>query len=768
VRITLRKSRKLPDKAQQIDHRNSVKSSASLACLLIAAACAASIAQGEDKVTYDDHVAAIFRARCSTCHNPTAKKADLDVTNYLKLMQGGASGASVTPGDADSSYLFSLVARTSQPYMPQNADKLPDAEIDLLRRWINGGALENAGSKAAKPKPKIAMSSQGASSKRPDVIPMPPHMVLEPAFRTAHPTMARSLATSPWAPLVAVTGQKQVLLYNTKTLDLLGVYPFPEGQPNVVRFSRDGKLLLAGGGQPAASGKVVVWDIATGDRVFEIGKELDAVLAADISADHKLIALGGPQRVVRVYSTETGELKYELTKHTEWVLTAEFSPDGVLLATSDRNGGLFVWEADTGHEYLTLAGHTAAVNAIEWRDDSNILASASEDATVCLWEMENGTAVKKWNAKTPLTSLDFTRNGQLITGGRDGVLRWWKQDGQQGKETKPIGDLAVSVAYCDEADRAIMASWSGATQVYKPDDGAVVGSLITNPSSLGERLVAAETALQQKTAAAAPLAEVKRRAEEENTKADTAFKSAQQQDSSLQAKASALAAEVQKTSQARTAAEAERAKTSTTISQNEAARPLVGEALRQVVEAVSKAPNDQKLASVQKQLTEQLKTMERSTADLNTKIAELNTNIVNADAQLKTLNAQLESVNKESASASEKLKGLQSQSEQAAKSLAAAQKAVSPAEAALAACHREVARWKDEIAFRDQIASLQSELDSANKVVAARQADLDKANKQLADVQSNVNAVKKQFDAAAGGADAVTAKIRAARSSSPK
>ena len=38
--------------------------------------------------------------------------------------------------------------------MPQNADKLPDAEIDLLRRWIDGGALENAGSKAAKPKAK--------------------------------------------------------------------------------------------------------------------------------------------------------------------------------------------------------------------------------------------------------------------------------------------------------------------------------------------------------------------------------------------------------------------------------------------------------------------------------------------------------------------------------------------------------------------------------------------------------------------------------------
>ena len=106
----------------------------------------------EKKVTYDDQLAPIFRQRCSTCHNPTKKKADLDVTAYSTLMHGSSSGAVIEPGDADSSQLYSLVTHQSEPYMPQNADKLPDGEIDLIRRWINGGALENAGSKAARPK----------------------------------------------------------------------------------------------------------------------------------------------------------------------------------------------------------------------------------------------------------------------------------------------------------------------------------------------------------------------------------------------------------------------------------------------------------------------------------------------------------------------------------------------------------------------------------------------------------------------------------------
>ena len=53
---------------------------------------------------------------------------------------------------------------------------------------------------------------------------------------------------------------------------------------------------------------MVVWDIHSGRRIIEIGDELDEVLAADISSDQTLIALGGPQRVVRIYATETGQL----------------------------------------------------------------------------------------------------------------------------------------------------------------------------------------------------------------------------------------------------------------------------------------------------------------------------------------------------------------------------------------------------------------------------------------------------------------------------
>src|SRR6476620_4024355 len=103
------------------------------------------------------------------------------------------------------------------------------------------------------------------------------------------------MAASPWAPLLAVAAPHAVLLYNTDSLDLVGSLPFPHGQVNVLRFSRNGQLLLAGRGGKA--GKGVVWSVADGRVLTEVGDEHDAVLAADISADQSQVALGGPSKV---------------------------------------------------------------------------------------------------------------------------------------------------------------------------------------------------------------------------------------------------------------------------------------------------------------------------------------------------------------------------------------------------------------------------------------------------------------------------------------
>src|SRR5207247_10736197 len=108
---------------------------------------------------------------------------------------------------------------------------------------------------------------------------------LEPVMHTAHASALTGLASSPWAPLIALAGQKQVLLYQSETLELLGILPFTEGQPADLKFSRSGALLLAGGGHGGKSGRILVWDVITGERLMTLGEEYDTVLAADMRPD---------------------------------------------------------------------------------------------------------------------------------------------------------------------------------------------------------------------------------------------------------------------------------------------------------------------------------------------------------------------------------------------------------------------------------------------------------------------------------------------------
>ena len=463
--------------------------------------------RAQDVVTFDDNVLPVLRQRCGSCHNPDKKAGGLDITTYTGLLAGGGSGGSIEPGDAGASYLYKLVTQEDEPKMPPDSPPIPEEERAILKRWIDGGVLENKGSKAAAPKKKkFAMAMDAAPTERPAVVALPSHLPLEPVVHTKSTSACTSIATSPWAPVAAVCGQKQVLLYRTDTRQLVGVLPFPEGRPQILQFSRNGSLVLAGGGRGGASGKVVAWAVDSGRRVIEVGDELDTVLAADISADHRLVALGGPQKVVRVYSTETGERLHEMKKHTDWVTAASFSPDGVLLATGDRNGGLMVWESQTGRDYLTLAGHTAAITAVSWRADSNILATGSEDGTIRLWEMENGGQVKSWNAHGGgVAALEFTRDGRLVSIGRDKQPKIWAQDGNQQRAFDPCADLGLAISFCDETDSVIVGDWTGELRVWKAADGArLAGDVTANPLPIAARIAAAEKALAERGPAVEP------------------------------------------------------------------------------------------------------------------------------------------------------------------------------------------------------------------------------------------------------------------------
>lgn len=442
------------------------------------------------KVTYDNDVLPIFEQVCLNCHNPDKTKGGLDLSSFSATLKGSSGGKIVEPRDLSSS-LLAVVKQSSEPKMPPEGDPLSSAQIEVIKNWIDGGLLENKSSSARKPaKPKFDASLQSDPAAKPEgPPPMPEHVLLEPSVVAPRASAIHAMVASPWAPLLAVTGQRQVLLFHTDSRELVGVLPFPEGDPVSLAFTPNARYLIVGGGIPGKSGKTVTFDVITGERILTAGKEFDTIIATDLHPNLDKVATGSPSRLIKLWKTEDGSQISSIKKHTDWVTSLDFSPDGILLATGDRNGGLWVWESGSGNEFHTLRGHQAGITASQFRPDSNILASASEDGTVRFWEMNNGKEIKKIDAHPGgVLAFSWARDGSFATAGRNKTAKIWKPDFGQLREFKKLPDIPTAIALNAEGTQVYIGDYNGFIAVYDTKKGDKLGQMDTNPPSIESRL----------------------------------------------------------------------------------------------------------------------------------------------------------------------------------------------------------------------------------------------------------------------------------------
>jgi len=452
-----------------------------------------------EKPNFQDDIIPIFEQSCNSCHNPDRARGGLDLTNINAILAGGSSGEVSLPGDPDGSLLYLLPARLQEPHMPPRGEKIEKSQLLLIKNWIAQGMLPTASGKPMKKKKSSVNLALGSVSmgKPEGPPPMPRHLSLQPTMVTDRAFAPSAMAAAPWSPLVALAGQKQIILYNTENLQISGILPYDEGFIESMNFSRNGKLIIASGGRGGKSGNVAGWDVETGRKVLNVGEEQDSILTADISADQSLVVIGGTNKLVKVFDLATNEILYKIKKHSEWVTQVSFSPDGILLATADRNGGLFVWEARTGNPFYTLDGHKQEITSLSWRADGNVLLSSSEEGAVRTWEMINGKQVRTWNANSGGTlSAHYAQNGNIVTAGRDKTVKFWDGNGKGLRTISGFADIVMESRLSHDGSKIIAGDWTGKVGIWNSADGKHLGDLNANPPTIESRVT---IATQQRT-----------------------------------------------------------------------------------------------------------------------------------------------------------------------------------------------------------------------------------------------------------------------------
>jgi len=389
----------------------------------------------ETPLTFEDNVASVLKKTCATCHGDGKQEAGLNLASYAGLMKGSGGGEIVVPGRSSASRLIEVLKSNDEgERMPPDGERLSAEVVSMIAKWIDTGVRENAGSSAAAMRTLGFKPAASSSEGGPGAVPANLPSFTPVPTRRSYPILA--LASSPRAPVLALSRYAAIELLDPATRNPLGTIPFPEGEPLVLTFSRSGRLLLAAGGKPVQGGTVALFDVASGKRLASVGDESDAIIAADLSPDEKRIAIGCTSRLVKIYSTEDGGLLATINKHTDWVTAVAFSPDGKYLASADRIGNIHLWDGLTGGVILPLSEHKKSVRTLSWRSDSGVVASCGEDGTVVWWDVKDGwpLATKPNAHEGGVLDCRFGPRGELATCGRDGTVKLWSAEGDERKK----------------------------------------------------------------------------------------------------------------------------------------------------------------------------------------------------------------------------------------------------------------------------------------------------------------------------------------------
>lgn len=182
-----------------------------------------------------------------------------------------------------------------------------------------------------------------------------------------------------------------------------------------------------------------VWDVASGDQVFQSMAHKDWVHAVAFSPDGATLASGGGDAMIRVWDVAGWQETRQLPAHEVSVDAIAFSSSQPIMASAGQyDPAVQLWSTESWEPVLVLRGHEKVagygVFSLAISPDGSLLASGGGDYTVRVWDIAAGSptygtalAVLEGHSDWP-SSLIFTRDGSTLVSAseRDGTIRLWQ------------------------------------------------------------------------------------------------------------------------------------------------------------------------------------------------------------------------------------------------------------------------------------------------------------------------------------------------------
>lgn len=208
-----------------------------------------------------------------------------------------------------------------------------------------------------------------------------------------------------------------------------------------IAISSNGYSVLSGSFDTAA----IRWSLKTESAEQVLRFHTNAVNAVAFLKDGRMATAGADARIA-IWTAGRQKPDQVFEGHRAPIVSIAVSPDGTKLASASWDHTVRVWSIAEGPQQV-LEGHTQNVNGVAFTPDGRSLVSVGYDLQLRIWPSAGGLSAAI-ALPSPLNAVVIASDGEIVTGGADGKVRFLTPAGRETDETQadttPIVALAIS------------------------------------------------------------------------------------------------------------------------------------------------------------------------------------------------------------------------------------------------------------------------------------------------------------------------------------